>query len=133
MAELKALYARPRAEINETVRAWARRAGWFTEEQLGSDGETYVGQFAHGERSGKGTLTHANGDSFEGSFVRGMRHGPGVQRTAGGTTFEGSWEDDALPLLEQSSVERRDGRGKGREAAGARCPEGPTWRRRGRP
>ena len=41
-AALDALYALPRAEINRQVGDWARQAGWYTEEQTGTDGDTFL-------------------------------------------------------------------------------------------
>lgn len=37
------LYAQERGEINDQVQEWATAAGWYTELQIGSNGEHYLG------------------------------------------------------------------------------------------
>lgn len=47
-AELEALFAKPRAEINATVAEWARIAGWQVREMRGLDGEVYLAFWPEG-------------------------------------------------------------------------------------
>jgi hypothetical protein len=47
----------------------------FTENQIG---ETYLGNFRHGELHGRGTYQNKRGDYYEGYWDHNMRHGRGV-------------------------------------------------------
>lgn len=60
-----------------------------------SDGQTYVGEWADGVRSGFGTYTLADGTVFEGSFRQDKRHGAGTLRRAEGVTTQ-LWENGKL-------------------------------------
>ena len=35
----------------------------------------YVGQFAHGQRHGRGTLSYADGTKYTGDFANNVKHG----------------------------------------------------------
>ncbi len=43
-----------------------------------ANGETYIGEFKHNERDGKGLFTYANGDVYNGEFLHGQPHGTGM-------------------------------------------------------
>ncbi|MBI4054472.1 MAG: hypothetical protein HY397_04040 [Candidatus Doudnabacteria bacterium] len=43
--ELLDLFSSPREQINATVKTWAGRAGWQTEERVGVDGQNYLAFF----------------------------------------------------------------------------------------
>ena len=86
-------------------------------------GHSYVGQFEHDQRAGKGRMTWAIGDEYEGEWrgdrpegvgtirfvtgdiyrgriLKGQRHGRGIFTYANGDVYDGEWQQD-----------RKEGRG----------------------
>ena len=66
-----------------------------TENGLGmfiwNTGESYVGYFLNGVRSGHGKLKWPAGDVYEGDFVNGIFHGKGRLTWANGESYEGDF------------------------------------------
>lgn len=57
-----------------------------------SDGQTYVGEWADGVRSGFGTYSLPDGTKFEGYFKQDLKHGPGTLRRGDEDVKSQSWE-----------------------------------------
>lgn len=57
-----------------------------------SGGQTYVGEWADGVRSGFGTYALPDGTKFEGCFKHDLKHGPGTLRRGDGDVRSQSWE-----------------------------------------
>lgn len=53
-------------------------------------GDTYVGEFDAGARSGQGEFKYANGDTYKGEYYQDRPHGTGVLASVSGR-YEGSW------------------------------------------
>ncbi|CAN0492568.1 unnamed protein product, partial [Hapterophycus canaliculatus] len=60
-----------------------------------SSGQTYVGEWADGLRSGFGTYTLADGTVFEGFFRKDRKHGAGTLRRGSQVTSQ-VWENGKL-------------------------------------
>ena len=63
------------------------------------NGDTYVGEWMHGERYGKGVYTYNNGDTYNGEFVHNRKDGNGVYTSADGTKTEGIWSDNEISVV----------------------------------
>lgn len=61
-----------------------------------SSGQTYVGDWAGGVRSGFGTYAFPDGTTFEGNFKQDLKHGVGTIRHVDGTAADQVWEDGKL-------------------------------------
>lgn len=59
-------------------------------------GQTYVGGWAGGVRSGFGTCAFPDGTTFEGYFKQDLKHGVGTLRHADGTATDQVWEHGKL-------------------------------------
>lgn len=59
-----------------------------------ADGSRYEGDFRDDVMVGNGVFTWPEGDRYDGQFVNGMRHGKGVMYPAGGGVFYGYFKDD---------------------------------------
>ncbi|KAH3744163.1 2-isopropylmalate synthase [Pelomyxa schiedti] len=55
-------------------------------------GWVYVGQFAYGQKSGKGQKLYEYGGSYTGSWKEGKMSGKGTRVWTSGTKYEGEWE-----------------------------------------
>merc|ERR1719486_1367995 len=58
------------------------------------DGRKYVGQYANGQKEGKGTLLFPNDSKYVGQFSKGKKHGPGMFFRADGTKKWSLWNMD---------------------------------------
>jgi hypothetical protein len=65
--------------------------------------ESYKGQFANDEASGKGIYTFADGATFEGSFLKDQKHGRGIYTHPDGTKEIREYRFDKL-LTSTSSL-----------------------------
>jgi len=54
----------------------------------------YVGQYANGQKEGKGTLLFPNDSKYVGQFSKGKKHGPGMFFRADGTKKWSLWNMD---------------------------------------
>jgi hypothetical protein len=61
--------------------------------------DRYVGEFAQGRPSGKGTYTYKNGARLDGMFVDGHAQGRGVYLSAAGVRYEGDFTVGKLSAL----------------------------------
>jgi hypothetical protein len=62
---------------------------WGPSSQWG--GQRYVGENKNGERTGKGTLFHANGNIVEGFFLNGNIIGKGIAKSIDGRSYVGDF------------------------------------------
>ena len=59
-------------------------------------GQTYNGDWADGNKHGKGVYRWPNGDSYEGDWVNGKRTGRGVFRWPNGNIYDGDFLDSKM-------------------------------------
>lgn len=98
----------------------------FTPEGRGEvrteNGCTYTGQFANGERSGRGTYSCPGGYRVEGMFQRGQLNGEGKE-TRGAQVYvgdfaDGLWDGEGELLFTDAATYRGDFKGGKREGNG---------------
>lgn len=71
-----------------------------------SGGQTYVGEWAGGVRSGFGTYTLPDGTTFEGFFEQDLKHGRGTVRRGDGYITSQLWKNGELIVAEAKSTKQ---------------------------
>ncbi|KAH9811695.1 Translation initiation factor IF-2, N-terminal region [Teratosphaeria destructans] len=57
------------------------------------NGDEYMGDFVHGQKTGTGKMTYANGNTYEGQWLDNKHHGQGKYIVASTkTVYEGGWK-----------------------------------------
>jgi len=62
--------------------------------QVWPDGSKFEGNWKNGQANGKGRLIHADGDVYFGDWVEDKAQGLGIYYHMDGTIYEGEWYDD---------------------------------------
>jgi len=57
---------------------------------------TYVGQFKHGKREGKGKLSFDDGNYYEGNFTKDKFDGEGYFKFNDGREYKGNWKENEM-------------------------------------
>ncbi|CAL9698875.1 unnamed protein product [Knipowitschia caucasica] len=75
---------------------------WFLKREAGSrysQSNQYKGDFACGQRHGKGTFYYADGAVYEGEWRKNKKHGKGKFTVKNGKVFQGEFVDDRMIQL----------------------------------
>ena len=78
----------PSCDTSEPITQWHNCSGTEVDTGLG----TYIGEFKHGVRHGKGEYELYNGDKYIGEFKFNTRHGQGTYTYANGDKYVGEFK-----------------------------------------
>ena len=79
----------PSCDTSQTSSQWHNCSGMDIEKGNG----TYIGEYKHGVRHGKGEFEFIGGDKYVGEFRNNKRHGQGTFALVSGNKYVGEFKD----------------------------------------